>query len=117
MSRSSDLQKLAAWRERFQRFSSSGLGVARFCAREGVSVASFYHRRKRLGQRARRQRATARPGSFRPVAVVPAAPGVSIQLPCGTRIEVDADHLEAVRAVIAEVARAEGGHQAGVATC
>ena len=49
MSRSSDPTKPAVWRERLERFSSCGLAVAPFCAREGVSVASFYHWRKKLG--------------------------------------------------------------------
>ena len=48
MSRPSDPKKLAVWRERFERFSSSGLAVGRFCAREGVSTASFYTWRKKL---------------------------------------------------------------------
>lgn len=57
-------------------------------------------------------------------AVAPAASaGVSassrivIQLPCGTRIEVDAEHLDAAWAVVGEVARAHGGLQAGIRSC
>jgi len=149
MSRSLDPTKLAMWRERLERFSSCGLAVAPFCAREGVSVASFYHWRKKLGHKGRRRCMTDghprhRSGSargrgvFQPVAVVPAARGlvpvapglvpagraVCIQLPCGTRIEVGADDLDAVRTVVAEVARAyrggevaraEHGREAGVA--
>jgi len=132
MSRSSDPKKLAMWQRRFQRFSSSGLAVARFCARERVSVASFYHWRKKLGQTASGRRTRSRSGLFRQVTVaaappamtpgtpavvrdtpavdpvasaqVPAACTVSIQLPCGTRIEVGAEHRDAVRTVIDEVA-------------
>ena len=149
MSRSSDPTKPAVWGERLERFSSCGLAVARFCAREGVSVASFYHWRKKLGHKGRRRRMTdGHPrhrtgladgrGVFQPIAVVPAARGlgpvasglvpagrtVCIQLPCGTRIEVGADDLDAVRTVVAEVARAyrgcevaraEHGREAGVA--
>ena len=142
MSRSLDPTKLAMWRERLERFSSCGLAVARFCAREGVSVASFYHWRKMLGHKGRRRRTTdGHPrhrtgpaggrGVFQPVAVVPAARGVvtvasrcvpavrgvSIQLPCGTRIEVDAGDLDALRTVVAEVVRADSGRDAGVALC
>jgi hypothetical protein len=149
MSRSSDPTKPAVWRERLERFSSCGLGVAPFCAREGVSVASFYHWWKKLGHEGRRRcmtdghprhrtGPTGGRGVFQPVAVVPAARGlvtvasrcvpagraVCIQLPCGTRIEVGADDLDAVRTVVAEVARAyrgcevaraEHGREAGVA--
>ncbi len=139
MARRSDSVKDAEWRKRLGRFSRCGLTVARFCSGERVSVASFYYWRKKLGQTALRRRVPARPGVFRQVAVVQAAPEldraaaavvpvapaswrstrtavapvaaagvaaasrVSIQLPCGTRIEVDAAHLDAVRTVIGEV--------------
>ena len=122
MSRPSDPKKLAVWRERFERFSSCGLGVTRFCSEERVSVASFYHWRKKLGHTSRRRRVKDGRGVFQQVAVVPAASGivsttgsasaVCIELPCGTRIEVDAEHLDAVRAVIAEVARVDGSTEA-----
>jgi hypothetical protein len=136
-------------RERLERFFHCGLAVAPFCAREGVSVASFYHWRKKLGHNGRRQCMTDghprhRTGSargrgvFQPVAVargtpalvrggrgfipvasgwVPAAQAVCIQLPCGTRIEVDAGDLDALRTVVAEVVRADRGREAGVARC
>ena len=140
MSRSSDPTKPAVWRERLERFSSCGLAVAPFCAREGVSVASFYHWRKKLGHKGRRRcimdghaRGRTDPtggrGVFQPVAVVPAARGlvtvasrcvpaaraVCIQMPCGTRIEVDAGDLDALRTVLAEVVRADRGRETGVA--
>ena len=113
MSRSSDPSKLAVWRKRFQRFSSSGLAVAPFCARERVSVASFYHWRKKIGPQALRRPTSVRGDVFQPVAVVPAASGVSIRLPGGTQIEVRAEHLDTVRAVIAEVARVDRDPEAG----
>ena len=145
MARGSDSEKHAEWRKRLGRFSRCGLTVARFCSGERVSVASLYYWRKKLQQAARRGRQPAgfarpaRPGVFRQVAVVPAppamvlatsagdpgAPTVSIQLPCGTRIELRAEHVDAVRAVVSEVARAGrslevgAGHdlQAGAAPC
>ncbi len=116
MSRPSDPKKLAVWRERLERFSRSGLTAARIRGGERVSMASFYLWRKKLGHKGRRRQGTNRRGAFQPVAVVPAAlrvvPGsaaVCIQLPCGTRIEVGAEDLDAVRAVVAEVARAGRG--------
>ena len=113
MSRWSDPRKLAMWRKRFQRFSSSRLAVAPFCARERVSVASFYHWRKKLGPQVPRRPTSVRGDVFQPVAVVPAAWGVSIRLPGGTRIEVPAERLDTVRAVIAEVARVDRDPEAG----
>jgi len=126
MSHPFDSGKLALWRARFERFSNSPLAVARFCTREGVSAASFYYWRKNLGHKGRRYPMTdGRPrhrtgpvrerGVFQPIAVVPAGRAVCFQLPCGTRIEVGADDLDAVRAVVAEVARADRGRDAGVA--
>ena len=113
MSRSSDPRKLAMWRKRFQRFSSSRLAVAPFCARERVSVASFYHWRKKLGPQVPRRPTSVRGDVFQPVAVVPAAWGVSIRLPGGTQIEVCVEHLDTIRAVIAEVARVDRDPEAG----
>jgi len=131
MARRSDPEKQAEWRKRLGRFSRCGLTVARFCSGERVSVASFYYWRRNLGEVARRGRMPARPGAFRQVAVVPAppamvsaasagdpgAPTVSIQLPCGTHIELDAEHLDAVRAVVGEVARAYRGPKASIPPC
>ena len=153
MSRLSDPTKPGVWRERLETFSSCGLAVAPFCAREGVSVASFYHWRKKRGANGRgaprplprhSDRAAHRTGRaggrgvFRQVAVargtpvlvrggrgfipvasglVPAAQAVCIQLPSGTRIEVDAGDLDALRTVVAEVVRADRGRETGVARC
>ncbi len=107
------------WRKRLERFSRSGLSVAQFCSREGVSTSSLYNWRGKLAQVA--PAVEPRNGSFQPVTVVPTAPSVaptasavvsaacqvSIQLPCGTRIDVRAENLDAVRAVVAEVARVD----------
>ena len=106
MARSSDPAKVAAWRGRFQRFARSGLAVARFCAKERVSVASFYYWRKKLGPRGRPQPVPECDDAFQQVTIVPAAVGVSIRLPGGAQIEVGSERLDTVRAVIAEVARA-----------
>jgi hypothetical protein len=63
------------WHQRLQRFARSGLSIAAFCKREGVSEPSFYAWRRRL-----------RDGSprFLPVRVVPsAAAPVEVLLPSG----------------------------------
>jgi hypothetical protein len=36
------------WRQRFHHFTRSGLTVAAFCAREGISTASFHAWKRRL---------------------------------------------------------------------
>jgi len=52
-----------------------------------------------------------------PSAAVPSAAKVSIHLPCGTRIEVDADRLDVVRAVVGEMAHAHRDLLAGIRSC
>ena len=135
MSGSSDRTKFVVWRERLERFPRSGLTVVGFCVREGVSAASFYHWRKKLRPAGRQRRVTDGhpldpPGPsgggspFRRVAVVPAVsgmvgpvPAVCIQLPGGTRMEVSAADLDSLRAVVAEVMRADRGLEEVVARC
>ncbi len=107
MAGSSDPTKVAAWRGRLQRFARCGLAVARFCAKERVSVASFYYWRKKLGPQGRPQPVPECNDAFQQMTVVPAAVGVSIRLPGGAQIEVGSERLDTVRAVIAEVARAD----------
>ena len=107
MAGSSDPTKVAAWRGRFRRFARSGLAVARFCAKERVSVASFYYWRKNLGPQGRPQLVPECDDAFQQVTVVSAAVGVSIRLPGGAQIEVGSERLDTVRVVIAEVARAD----------
>ena len=122
MVRSSDPKKVALWQGRFRRFVDSGLSVARFCAAEHVSESSFYYWRKKLGTHGRgramgvedladgcegRRAITADRNVFRPVTVVPATCGVVVRLPSGARIEVDASQLDTIRAVVAEMVRAD----------
>lgn len=44
-----DVEKRRLWAERLQRYRTSGLTVARFCAGERVSVNTFFYWAKRLG--------------------------------------------------------------------
>ncbi len=68
---------------RLDRFERAGVSVARFCAREGVSVASFYKWRKKLGAPDVGRRRSRDRRAFQPVTIVPPASGVSIHLTCG----------------------------------
>jgi len=132
MPRSTDLGKLALWRERFSRFSGGKLAVGPFCARERVSVASFYYWRekvgkvgcarddagKKVGESGRVRRSpTDRRSVFQPVTVVPASPAIRIELPCGARIEVGTEDPEVVRAVVGVVVRLGAGLHGGDETC
>jgi hypothetical protein len=129
MSRSADPRKLALWRKRLERFSRGELAVGPFCARERVSVASFYYWRKKVGAFGRPGEGRPRPerrSAFQPVTVVPAgsaeltaeaAPAVRIELPCGARIEVAAGDLEVVRTVVGIVARSDDGRDGSAGAC
>ena len=105
------------WRERLRRFRASGLTVARFCEVEGVSQPSFYQWRKRLATVDDGAR-TGRP-VFQQVVVTPGvgSPALRVRLVSGTEIEVDAGHLEVIRAVVGELARAECEFAVEEASC
>lgn len=122
MARSTDPKKVALWQGRFRRFVDSGLPVARFCAAEQVCESTFFYWRKKLGVPGRgratgaedraagcegRRAITETQNVFRPVTVVPATCGLVVRLPGGARIEVDASQLDTIRAVVAEVVRAD----------
>jgi hypothetical protein len=117
MSGTTDSQKLALWRERFARFSRGELPVGAFCAREQVSVASFYYWREKVGRPSQGRPRADRPGVFQPVTVVPATAVVRIALPGGTRIEVAAENLEIVRTVVEAVARPNAGRPGSDGSC
>ena len=117
MPRRADPQLRVLWRKRLQRFSSSGLSVGVFCSQERLSTSAFYLWRKKLKREVSGRRANkpAQKG-FRQVAVVPSSPDVSIHLPSGARIAIRADQLDVIRAVIGELACADGSHS-DVASC
>ncbi len=48
MARPKDLRLEHTWRLRLRRQAASGLSISAFCAREGVSSASFYAWKRRL---------------------------------------------------------------------
>jgi hypothetical protein len=92
MARPKDIGLEHTWRRRVSRQATGGLSVPEFCAREGVSAASFYAWRRRL---------TAPPGTapsdpplFVPIRLDPTAPtddtspglGFEIELPHHIRL-------------------------------
>jgi transposase len=101
MVRQQDQRKLAEWRQRLQRFEKSGLTVARFCARERVSVPTFWYWRRKQDGAAAASRAT--PAMFSPVEVV-GGRSVSLRLPSGAVLEIPEDRPDLVRVAIEAVA-------------
>lgn len=112
--------KAAVWAERLRRYGRAGLTVAEFCRREGVSAPSFYQWRRRLAEAspvAGSRRSSNGPGSdatpaFQQV-LLAGAGVVAIELPSGVRVELPADRLPLVRAVLADLLEAETSHPAG----
>lgn len=102
-------QAESSWRSRMAKFCRSKWTVVEFCRREGVSVPSFYHWRKRLevGQPrsngrlrpANRALATRASNLFVPVSVS-SSPMAEIEFPNGVRIRVPATNVEALRAAV-----------------
>jgi hypothetical protein len=71
MSRTPDLKRHALWRECIRRHADSGLTIAQFCAREGLSIATFqsWKRRLRLIDLADHRPTSSAPPTFLPVTV------------------------------------------------
>jgi len=120
MARSVDLKRVAAWRQRVERFARSGLPVTRFCATEGVSVASFYLWRKKFAAAAKGE-SKPRPAAvdaqaFAPVTLVGASTLV-VELPGGTRLQVPAGNEGLLRVALEEIAAADARWYSGAPSC
>lgn len=97
----------AVWRERMRRYERSGLTVTRFCEQEGVSAPSFYQWRKRFASLAAPTPEARSAPAFRQLMLAPSGGVMSIELAGGARMELPAENLPLVRAVVAEVLQAE----------
>jgi transposase len=82
-----------AWVERLARFDAATLTTAQFCAAEGVSVASFYHWKRRLTPRPDDTPPADDAPRLLPVHVATPSAPLELVLPSGTilRISTDAD--------------------------
>lgn len=103
MARQEDPRKLAEWQQRLRRFAKSGLTVARFCARERVSMPTFwYWRRKCKGVDVSPPVA---PAVFSPVEVF-GGRAITLRFPSGAVLEIPEDRLDLVRVAIEAAAGA-----------
>lgn len=114
--------KAAQWRRRLERFGSCNTSVARFCRREAVSVASFYHWRKKLAAPADTPRAGQRPSrpcAFKPLSITATttSPTIAVHLPSGARLEVPAGDYRTVRVVVRELMRSGQAFEEGGGSC
>jgi hypothetical protein len=107
-----DAAKRRAWSDRLGRFACGDLTVADFCDLEGVSTASFYQWRRKLGRGVGRGAA---PEPFLPVQVVPSpriSAAVEVHLPNGARVSVAIADAPVMAAVIAAAAQAPASREA-----
>jgi hypothetical protein len=107
-----DAAKRRTWSDRLGRFARGDLTVADFCDLEGVSTASFYQWRRRLGRGAARR---ATPEPFLPVQVVPSprtSAAVEIHLPNGARVSLAIADAPVMAAAIAAAAQAPASREA-----
>ena len=101
MVRQGDRRKFSEWQQRLRRFEKSGLTIARFCARERVSVQTFgYWRRKCAGGDAS---PTAAPAAFKSVEVI-GGRAVTLRFPAGAVLDIPEDRPDLVRVAIEAVA-------------
>jgi hypothetical protein len=104
MAKKLDLDKLAAWQQRLQRFQAGELTVARFSQQENVSLASYYYWSRRVQESCSSAAASASPPSRAPVEklsnkkVAPAA--IEIWLHDCVRVLVPTGCTEALRLVL-----------------
>ena len=107
MSRQSDPRKTAAWERRIARFGNSGLTVARFCVREGVSIATFHYWQRKLRDASATEESWSTPtlpvARFDPVEVV-SRPAVTIRFASGAVMEIPEDREDLVKAVVSALA-------------
>ncbi len=117
MAHSSGSQKVREWQRRMARFNRSPCSVTQFCQDEGVSVASFYHWRKKLQQPAQTsEKVNDSAASFTPVRVV-ASPNVTVRLPGGTQLDVPTVDRQVLQLTIQTVVQVDAQRMAGGEPC
>ncbi len=101
MARQVDQRKCSEWQQRLRGFEKSRLTVARFCARERVSVPAFWYWRRKCAGGAPEPQTP--PAAFSPVEVV-GGRSVSLRFPIGAVLEIPEDQPDLVRVAIGAAA-------------
>jgi len=112
MSRDVNSRKEDQWLARLRRFQASDVSVTQFCRAERVSVAAYYHWRKRLTAVPENRHSP----TFVPVRV-PQIAGVEIHLSNGARICVPPGDAESLRLAIETAGRLGNGALQEVDSC
>ena len=103
MARVLDAVKWETWRRRLREFDRGDWTVGDFCGRLGVSPATFYQWKRKLGKGMTRSDAGSRPAApavnFIPIEIT-SQPSIEVRLANGARVLVPAHDPEAIRTVI-----------------
>ncbi len=103
MTRSADRRRY--WRETIERQQASGQSIVRFCAKEGLSPASFHAWKRRLRWPRRKTGRKAAVQALLPVQIVDSAPTgagkLEVQWPDGIVLRVQGCDVQTVGAVVA----------------
>lgn len=111
--------KVAEWTARLERLNASGLSVARFCEREGVSAVSVYLWRKKLATAPRSTAMSTTPikSPFQRVELMTSAlhsQSAVIRLPQGISIELGSDAqfaAEIVESLVRQLCRPQASRE------
>jgi len=100
MGKQRDKQKLAIWEQRLARHRASGMTIAAFCRKEGVSDRVFQYWSRRLrGQMSPQPRAIQPRRSDKPLPASERGRTIDVQLG-EARFSIPADALDALRLVL-----------------
>jgi hypothetical protein len=107
MAKQSRLDRRRYWHETIERQRASGQSIVGFCAKEGLSPASFHAWKRRLGQARRATGGKAVTQALVPVQIVDATPAgmgnLEIRWPSGVVLQVQGCESQTVGAVVAAI--------------
>ena len=103
MAKQSRLDRRRRWHETIERQRASRQSIVRFCAKEGLSPASFHAWKRRLRQR----RSTERNAALLPVQIVDGAQAgtgkLEVRWPDGMVLQAQGCEAQTVAAVVAAI--------------
>lgn len=117
MARSADSVKVRQWERRMARFGRSRRPVAAFCQDEGVSVAAFYHWRKKLRHLPGPTGDAEQPAAtFTPVRLM-ASSSMAVRLPGGTQLDVPTADPQLLKLALQTLAEVDARRVTGASPC
>ena len=118
MARTTSLEKVRLWQDRFKELQHSQLPVQEFCQSVGCSAPTFYYWKRKLARQAPRSKGTPKrsaPASkpapdrqaFLPVLVRTASLSqVVVTLSNGIKFELQCDPIDALQLILQDIKRA-----------